>query len=246
MSSAPADYYDDSVSMTCVRTLTARLTSDLLQYDDGYLEPDGNSTIDCSLCLNELCLNADDYELYRSWVSVDTYEMVFISLITVVFLTGIIGNTLVIMAVSSTKSMQSVTNIFIVNLAVADILVMLFCAPPSIIWDVTNTWIFGSAMCRIVIFIQVPSALQRILALIPARTKWPALLHVAGPFSFRVCADADVHRLRPLSRHLQALAVLLAEVQGALGHRSHMVRCVSAAKSSNNVSWSHFTKGSHS
>ncbi len=59
------------------------------------------------------------------------------------------------MAVSSTRSMQSVTNIFIVNLAVADILVMLFCAPPSIIWDVTNTWIFGSLMCRIVIYIQV-------------------------------------------------------------------------------------------
>ena len=51
--------------------------------------------------------------------------------------------------------MQSVTNIFIVNLALADILVMLFCAPPSIIWDVTNTWIFGSLMCRIVIYIQV-------------------------------------------------------------------------------------------
>ena len=52
-------------------------------------------------------------------------------------------------------AMQSVTNIFIVNLALADILVMLFCAPPSIIWDVTNTWIFGSLMCRIVIYIQV-------------------------------------------------------------------------------------------
>ncbi len=51
--------------------------------------------------------------------------------------------------------MQSVTNIFIVNLAVADMLVMLFCAPPSVIWDVTNTWIFGPLMCRIVIYIQV-------------------------------------------------------------------------------------------
>ena len=51
--------------------------------------------------------------------------------------------------------MQSVTNIFIVNLAVADMLVMLFCAPPSVIWDVTSTWIFGDLMCRIVIYIQV-------------------------------------------------------------------------------------------
>ncbi len=61
----------------------------------------------------------------------------------------------VFIAVTTTKSMQSVTNIFIVNLAMADMLVMLFCAPPSVIWDVTNTWIFGSLMCRIVIYIQV-------------------------------------------------------------------------------------------
>ena len=58
--------------------------------------------------------------------------------------------------------MQSVTNIFIVNLALADILVMLFCAPPSIIWDVTNTWIFGSLMCRIVIYIQVSNNRHRV------------------------------------------------------------------------------------
>ena len=61
----------------------------------------------------------------------------------------------VIIAVTTTKSMQSVTNIFIVNLATADLLVMLFCAPPSVIWDVTNTWIFGSLMCRIIGYIQV-------------------------------------------------------------------------------------------
>ena len=61
----------------------------------------------------------------------------------------------VIIAVTTTKSMQSVTNIFIVNLATADMLVMLFCAPPSVIWDVTNTWIFGSLMCRVIGYIQV-------------------------------------------------------------------------------------------
>ena len=61
----------------------------------------------------------------------------------------------VFIAVTTTKSMQSVTNIFIVNLAMADMLVMLFCAPPSVIWDVTNTWIFGSVMCKVVIYTQV-------------------------------------------------------------------------------------------
>jgi len=110
---------------------------------------------DCSNCTNELCWPDPDYQWYRNWVSVDTFEMVIISMNIMVFLAGIIGNLLVFIAVTTTKSMQSVTNIFIVNLAMADMLVMLFCAPPSVIWDVTNTWIFGSLMCRIVIYIQV-------------------------------------------------------------------------------------------
>ena len=42
----------------------------------------------------------------HSWVSVDTYEMVLISLILVVFLTGVVGNSLVVIAVTTTKSMQ--------------------------------------------------------------------------------------------------------------------------------------------
>lgn len=140
-----------------------------LSLDMNYTNVDGpfmgNHSLNCSMCLNELCLSAEDYAIYKSWVGVDTYEMVLISINLIVFLTGVIGNSLVFIAVTTTKSMQSVTNIFIVNLALADVLVMLFCAPPSIIWDVTNTWIFGSLMCRIVIYIQDTSVSVSVLTL---------------------------------------------------------------------------------
>jgi len=49
----------------------------------------------CSSCLNELCIPEADYIVYRSWVSVDTFEMVLIALNIIVFLAGIIGNSLV-------------------------------------------------------------------------------------------------------------------------------------------------------
>jgi hypothetical protein len=56
----------------------------------------GNAaSVNCSSCLNELCLSEDDYAIYKSWVTVDTYEMVLITLIMIVFLTGVIGNSLV-------------------------------------------------------------------------------------------------------------------------------------------------------
>lgn len=51
--------------------------------------------------------------------------------------------------------MRTVTNIFIVNLAVADFLVILFCLPPTVVWDVTMTWYFGETMCKVVLYFQV-------------------------------------------------------------------------------------------
>ena len=51
--------------------------------------------------------------------------------------------------------MQSVTNLFIVNLAVADFIVLIFSSPPSVLQTVTETWFLGEAMCKIAHLIQV-------------------------------------------------------------------------------------------
>lgn len=65
------------------------------------------------------------------------------------------GNALVCMAVYTNYTMRTVTNIFIVNLAVADFFVILFCLPPTVVWDVTKTWFMGEAMCKVVLYFQV-------------------------------------------------------------------------------------------
>lgn len=51
--------------------------------------------------------------------------------------------------------MRTVTNIFIVNLAVADFFVILLCLPPTVVWDVTETWFLGEVLCKVVIYFQV-------------------------------------------------------------------------------------------
>ncbi|EDS41230.1 conserved hypothetical protein [Culex quinquefasciatus] len=68
---------------------------------------------------------------------------------------GNVGNALVCIAVYTNHTMRTVTNIFIVNLAVADFFVILFCLPPTVVWDVTETWFMGKAMCKVVIYFQV-------------------------------------------------------------------------------------------
>lgn len=66
-----------------------------------------------------------------------------------------IGNALVCIAVYTNHSMRTVTNIFIVNLAVADFFVILLCLPPTVVWDVTETWFLGETLCKVVIYFQV-------------------------------------------------------------------------------------------
>lgn len=52
---------------------------------------------------------------------------------TLVFVLGIIGNSFVVAVVCRSPRMRTVTNYFIVNLALADILVLLFCLPATLL-----------------------------------------------------------------------------------------------------------------
>ncbi|CAH0551962.1 unnamed protein product [Brassicogethes aeneus] len=102
--------------------------------------------------LNDSFYNEEDYLEYifpKPWM----WPLIFFHCVG--FLIGIVGNCLVCVAVYRNHSMRTVTNYFIVNLAVADFLVILFCLPPSVVWDVTSTWWFGTAMCKIVLYLQV-------------------------------------------------------------------------------------------
>ena len=53
-----------------------------------------------------------------------------------VFIFALLGNILVMVVVSRNKSMHNATNYFIVNLAIADILVALFCVPITLLGNI--------------------------------------------------------------------------------------------------------------
>jgi hypothetical protein len=62
----------------------------------------------------------------------------FLAIISIIiFFVGIIGNLLVILVVAKNAHMRTITNIFIVNLAIGDFLVVLICLPPTMINDIT-------------------------------------------------------------------------------------------------------------
>lgn len=115
------------------------------------------STANASIaCTNEYCVPDEDYiEMIEAYIFPSTYEWLLIAFHITVFFVGLVGNALVCISVYRNHSMRTVTNYFIVNLAVADFLVILFCLPPSVLWDVTETWFFGSLMCKLVLYLQV-------------------------------------------------------------------------------------------
>jgi hypothetical protein len=57
---------------------------------------------------------------------------------------------------------RTVTNMFIMNLAAADLLVLVFCLPATVIQDVTKTWFFGLVLCKFVNYIQVCTTVIRL------------------------------------------------------------------------------------
>lgn len=105
---------------------------------------------------NMTCEEYEDYiDEIIEYVKPTSSEWVLIALQFLVFIVGLIGNGLVCIAVYRNKSMRTVTNYYIVNLAVADFLVILICLPPTVVWDVTETWFMGLILCRVVLFSQV-------------------------------------------------------------------------------------------
>lgn len=54
----------------------------------------------------------------------------------VIFIVGLLGNCLVLMVISRTRIMKTAVYYFIFNLAVADLLVVLFCVPPNLLGNI--------------------------------------------------------------------------------------------------------------
>ncbi|CAG9540458.1 unnamed protein product [Cercopithifilaria johnstoni] len=65
-----------------------------------------------------------------------------------IFILGVIGNALVIYLTLLHRKLQTVQNMFILNLASADLVVCIFSLPITPIANVYKNWYFGSAMCH--------------------------------------------------------------------------------------------------
>lgn len=81
-------------------------------------------------------------------------QMSFSIFYLAIFIVGIIGNVLVCYVVFRNKAMHTVTNFFITNLALSDILLCILAVPFTPLYTFLGQWIFGNLLCHLVPFAQ--------------------------------------------------------------------------------------------
>ncbi|XP_052127830.1 probable G-protein coupled receptor No18 [Frankliniella occidentalis] len=77
----------------------------------------------------------------------------------------VIGNTLVIVAVMTTRRLRTITNCFVMSLAVADWLVGVFVLPPAVAYQLMGTWELGWVLCDLWVSLDVLLCTASILSL---------------------------------------------------------------------------------
>lgn len=95
------------------------------------------------------------YQEILEFVAPGLEHWILIGLFVVVFLLGISGNLLVCLAVWRNRNLRTLTNVHLVNLAVADFMVIAVCLPPTLLHDALESWFLGLVGCKIVTYLQV-------------------------------------------------------------------------------------------
>ncbi len=85
-------------------------------------------------------------------------------LFCIIGIIGIIGNSLVIFIILTDRKMRrSVTNLFIMNLAISDLLIMLFGIPEIVMFMLNHGWLLGPAMCKVQRYVLVFSLYSSVI-----------------------------------------------------------------------------------
>ncbi|CAF91280.1 unnamed protein product, partial [Tetraodon nigroviridis] len=98
-------------------------------------------------------------------VTMDSHAVGLGIALSIFILVAIVGNVLVILSVMCNKHLQTVTNFFIVNLAMADLLLSVIVLPFSASLEVLGCWVFGRVFCNIWAAVDVLCCTASILSL---------------------------------------------------------------------------------
>jgi len=86
--------------------------------------------------------------------SLGNHGQVRVPLYALIFVLAVLGNVLVIVTLAQNRAMRTVTNLFLLNLSVSDLLLAVLCMPFTLIPTLLQDFIFGAAMCVLIRYMQ--------------------------------------------------------------------------------------------
>ncbi|GAA6074953.1 cholecystokinin receptor-like [Tachysurus ichikawai] len=101
--------------------------------------------------MNTTCSNASVLTKLQATRSKDMYSL-RILLYSLIFFLSVFGNLLIIVVLVANKRMRTVTNSFLLSLAISDLMMAVFCMPFTLIPNLLEDFIFGAAMCKTVTY----------------------------------------------------------------------------------------------
>jgi hypothetical protein len=91
-----------------------------------------------------------NFQIHTSFL----FSYILIFIYTILFLISFIANIFVIVMIIKRRRMRTLTNRFLLNLAISDLIATLVCLPPTAYHYYDKRWIFGEFLCRFVPFMQ--------------------------------------------------------------------------------------------
>lgn len=94
--------------------------------------------------------NTDSFLHQQDPFSQKSFMIIIVVAYSLVFIIGLLGNSLVVYIVARSNEMRNPTYIFIANLALSDIVLCLLAVPFTPLNGILKSWVFGDVMCRVV------------------------------------------------------------------------------------------------
>lgn len=113
-----------------------------------------NETLDESNLTNEL-KNSTHPTYQVCELRLTKRTIVALILFTIIFCLAVVGNCMVIVTIVQNRWMRTVTNLFLLNLAISDLLLALICMPPTLIGRILfRCFLWGPLICKGIAYMQ--------------------------------------------------------------------------------------------